>query len=54
MAQGLNGISGRVRRWRQYRATVRELTNLTPREMDDLGISPYEIQTIARQAVNNL
>ena len=36
------------RRWRTYRRTVNELSSLTTRELDDLGISRAEIPHIAR------
>ena len=35
------------RRWRRYRRTVSELEALTTRELDDLGISRYDIQRVA-------
>jgi uncharacterized protein YjiS (DUF1127 family) len=40
----------RVRRWRQYRNTVRELTALSRRALDDLGISRFDIHRLAWQA----
>ena len=40
----------RVRRWRQYRNTVRELTSLSRRALDDLGISRFDIHRLAWQA----
>lgn len=54
MAQEHNSIVGRVRRWRQYRTTVRELEKLSPRELDDLGINRYAITSVARNAVDSL
>jgi uncharacterized protein YjiS (DUF1127 family) len=41
---------GRLRRWRKYRETVRELTALSPRELQDLGIQRYDINRLAREA----
>jgi uncharacterized protein YjiS (DUF1127 family) len=32
----------------RYRDTVRELSQLTDRELDDLGISRFQIESIAR------
>jgi uncharacterized protein YjiS (DUF1127 family) len=43
-------LYGRVRRWRRYRDTVRELKNLSPRELNDLGIFPADIGRLAREA----
>ena len=40
----------RFRRWRRYRDTVRELKNLSPRELNDLGIFPADISRLAREA----
>jgi uncharacterized protein YjiS (DUF1127 family) len=37
------------RRWRRYRRTYNELTRLTDRELDDVGIHRMEIRTIARE-----
>jgi uncharacterized protein YjiS (DUF1127 family) len=43
-------ILDRYRRWRRYRATVRELQGLTPRELSDLGINRADISRLAREA----
>ena len=40
----------RFQRWRRYRTTVRELQNLTSRELQDLGLSRGDIHRVARQA----
>jgi len=45
-----NTLYGRFRRWRRYRETVRELKNLSPRELNDLGIFPADISRLAREA----
>jgi len=40
-----------IRRWRakrRYRSTLRELRNLSIRELRQLGIRPSEIQRLAR------
>ena len=42
----------RIRRWRQYRNTVRELEALSHRELDDLGISRFDIHRLAWQAAS--
>lgn len=36
--------------WRRYRNTVNELSRLSSRELNDLGILPAEIPSIARKA----
>ena len=36
------------RNWRRYRATVNELSRLSTRELNDLGISRSDIENIAR------
>jgi uncharacterized protein YjiS (DUF1127 family) len=46
-----NKLVRTFRRWRQYRDTYNELMRLTPRELQDLGISRVDIPAIARQAV---
>lgn len=43
-------VLDRYRRWRRYRATVRELQGLTPRELSDLGINRADISRLAREA----
>ena len=52
MARNTNNSSlyGRFRRWRRYRDTVRELKNLSSRELNDLGILPADIGRLAREA----
>jgi uncharacterized protein YjiS (DUF1127 family) len=39
----------KVRAYMRYRDTVRELSQLSDRELDDLGISRFQIDSIARQ-----
>ena len=46
-----NSLFGRYRNWRRYRVTVRELERLSTHELDDLGISRYEIDRVARKSV---
>jgi uncharacterized protein YjiS (DUF1127 family) len=38
----------KFRSYLRYRETVRELSQLTDRELDDLGISRFQIDSIAR------
>ena len=44
----LDRISSDFRRWRTYRRTVNELSRLTPRQLEDIGIAPFEIEDAAR------
>ena len=39
------------RNWRRYRDTVNELSRLSNRELNDLGISRGDIAFIARKSV---
>ena len=41
-------IAAKIRAYLRYRETVRELSRLTDRELDDLGLSRSEISFIAR------
>lgn len=43
-------IIGKYRNWRAYRRTVTELSALSNRELDDLGISRGDIPYIARRS----
>lgn len=39
------------RNWRRYRETVNELSRLSNRELNDLGIARGEIPSVARRAI---
>lgn len=39
---------GSFRKWRNYRRTVSELSSLSNRELDDLGINRGDISFVAR------
>ena len=41
-------LLSRIRAYFRYRETVRELSLLSDRELDDLGISRFQIQSVAR------
>ena len=45
-----NELATRYRRWKSIRVTIRELTRLDDRELNDLGISRWRIADIARRA----
>jgi uncharacterized protein YjiS (DUF1127 family) len=42
-------ILSKIRAYRRYRQTIRELMQFTNRELQDLGISRSEFHAIARQ-----
>ena len=42
-------VLSKVRSYIRYRETVRELSLLSDRELDVLGISRFQIENIARQ-----
>jgi uncharacterized protein YjiS (DUF1127 family) len=43
-------ILSKLRAYKLYRETVRELAQLSDHELSDLGISRFEIASIARKA----
>ena len=47
----LKSISEKLAAWRRYRDAVRELSQLTDRELSDIGIRRGDIETIVRQSV---
>jgi uncharacterized protein YjiS (DUF1127 family) len=42
-------ILSKISTYMRYRETVRELSLLSDRELDDLGISRFQIENIARE-----
>lgn len=50
MSRNANSLMDRLRRWRRYRETVRELQSLSTHELNDLGIRRGEISRLAREA----
>ena len=44
-------IASRIANWRRYRAAVRELSSLSDRELNDLGLCRYDIEIVARRSV---
>ena len=42
-------ITNKLNEWRRYRASVRELSALTDRELTDLGIARADIQFVAKK-----
>ena len=51
MASRVNSLFGRYRNWRRFRKTVRELEQLSTRELDDIGISRGDIYRVSRQSI---
>jgi uncharacterized protein YjiS (DUF1127 family) len=47
----LKTISEKLDAWRRYRAAVRELSQLTDHELNDIGIRRGDIETIVRRSV---
>jgi uncharacterized protein YjiS (DUF1127 family) len=47
----LKTISEKLAAWRRYREAVRELSQLTNRELDDIGIRRGDIEFIVRRSV---
>ncbi|MCZ4273143.1 DUF1127 domain-containing protein [Maritalea porphyrae] len=43
-----------LRRWASYRQTVRELSALDDRELNDLGINRGDIQPLAREQASRI
>ena len=44
-------ITEKLTAWRRYRDAVRELSQLTDRELSDIGIRRGDIETIVRRTV---
>ena len=42
-------IAEKVSAWRRYRISVRELSRLTGGELNELGLSRFDIDAVARQ-----
>lgn len=47
-----SSLTESYRNWRQYRKTVDELSRLSVRELDDLGLSGSDIRHVARSATS--
>lgn len=45
-----SSFTAKVAVWRRYRTSVRELNSLSDRDLEDLGITRGQIETVARQA----
>ncbi len=49
----LKSIAEKLASWRRYRDAVRELSQLTDRELDDIGIRRGDIPFIAASAARS-
>jgi uncharacterized protein YjiS (DUF1127 family) len=49
----LKTISEKLDAWRRYREAVRELSQLSDRELNDIGIRRGDIEHIVRRSVAN-
>jgi len=49
----LKTISEKLAAWRRYREAVRELSQLSDRELDDIGVRRGDIEYIVRRSVAN-
>ena len=47
----LKSISEKLTAWRRYREAVRELSLLSDRELDDIGIRRGDIEYVVRRSV---
>ena len=50
----ISQILAAIQRWRLYRQTVAELSLLSDRDLNDLGISRCDINAIAAQSVDTV
>lgn len=44
-------VLSKIRQYLQYRSTIRELSQLSDRELDDIGVARFQIESIARHGV---
>lgn len=47
----INSVVRKYNNWKRFRQTYDELSSLTNRELDDLGIARADINRFARQAI---
>ena len=46
----IKSITEKLNEWRRYRSSVRELSQLSDRELADLGISRADIEFVAKKS----
>jgi len=51
MQGGIMNLIRNYRNWRRYRDTVSELSRLSNRELNDLGITRGDIRAVARRSI---
>ena len=51
-ALALRSLSEKLATWRRYRDAVRELSQLTDRELNDIGIRRGEIEDVVRRSLH--
>jgi uncharacterized protein YjiS (DUF1127 family) len=51
MTAKANSLFARYRNWQRYRSTVRELEQLSTRELDDIGIARGDIYRVSRNSI---
>lgn len=48
-ASRFSGLMGRIAQWNDDRFAVKALSRLTPRELDDIGLTPGDVERMARR-----
>ena len=43
-------VTERLSRWMDYRRTVRELSNLSDEQLNDMGINRYDLKRVASRS----
>lgn len=49
----IKSLTTRLAAWRRYRDSVRELSRLSDRELNDLGIGRADIHSLVRQSAES-
>lgn len=44
-------ILSKIRQYLQYRDTLRELSRLSDRELEDIGVARFQIESVARHGI---
>ena len=45
-------IAHKIQEWRRYRASIRELSRLSDRELHDLGLNRADIEFVAKKSAH--
>ena len=43
----VSNVAGKIRRWSEKRRTVNELSRLSRRQLEDIGLTPADVQKLA-------